>query len=274
MCEAWIRLGDVNVYLANRETPVLRGINLELRAGEWLAVVGRNGCGKSVLGKLLAGLEGCYSGQLERSHEGEPAQIRWIMQNPEAQLIGETVWDDICFGLEALCLSPEEIHEAASEALAAVGLKGMEEQQVHRLSGGQKQLVALAGAIAMKPAILVADEVTSMLDPASRAKVLQVLRSMNRQGLAVIMITQLLEEVIHADRMIALNQEGTIAYEGLAGPFFYSSGDSHSSRCEALGLLPPYTVRVAQEFIRRGIPLQGFPITPEELEQAVPVLWS
>lgn len=268
MNESWIGLQNVSVYIAGREGSVLTNLSLDIRAGEWLTVAGRNGCGKSVLGKLLAGLEGRYTGQIHRAARGQPSKVRWVMQNPEAQLIGETVWEDLLFGLENLGLSPEMIHTTAADALRSVGMQGLEGRHVHHLSGGQKQLLALAGAIAMKPSVLVADEVTSMLDPSSRGRVLEVLRELNRQGVAIVMITQLLEEAVHSGRLVAMDQ-GTVAYDGDIQDFFYAKASGGQSRCEILGLLPPYPVRVAQELQKRGIPVQGRPLTVEALEKAV-----
>lgn len=263
-----IKMREVEVYLANRETPVLKRICLTLHAGEWLGVVGRNGCGKSVLGKLVAGLEGRYTGEIVREPEAAPERIRWIMQHPDAQLIGETVWDDTVFGLENMGLPPAEIRAQARSALELVGLYGLANRPVHRLSGGQKQLAALAGAIAMKPDILVADEITSMLDPASRNRVLDVLQQLHRQGMAIVMITQQLEELSRVERVVALDGGETV-YEGPAGPFFYEGSEGGPSVCEQCGLIPPFAVRVAKGLQRRSVRVRGWPLTPEELAEAV-----
>jgi energy-coupling factor transport system ATP-binding protein len=263
-----IELQDVHVYVTGHESPLLRGLNTSIYAGEWLAVTGRNGSGKSVLGKLLSGLEGRYTGQINRAYSDKDLAVRWVMQNPESQLIGETVWEDVCFGLENQGHPPEHIRVAALGALKQVGLEGFEDRPIHRLSGGQKQLVALAGAIATGPAVLVVDEVTSMLDPAARKRVLQVLKEFHHRGITIVMITQFLEELVYADRILAISN-GAIEFEGSKEQFFYNGIDGGPGACEQLGLEPPYTVRVAKELINRGITVHGFPVTPEELGKAV-----
>lgn len=264
-----IELQDVHVYVTGRETPLLQSLNMAIRSGEWLAVTGRNGSGKSILGKLLAGLEGRYSGRIFRSSDSEgPLSVQWVMQNPESQLIGETVWEEVCFGLENQGRAPGQIREKASAALKQTGLDGLEDRPVHTLSGGQKQLLALAGAIAMEPNVLVVDEVTSMLDPAARQRVLQVLEGFHRRGTAIVLITQLLEELAFAERVLAMGN-GSVVYEGSKERFFYTGTGWEASVCEELGLEPPYTVRVAKELMKRGVAVQGNPITPEELERAV-----
>lgn len=265
-----MELENIRVYFEGRDTPVLHQVSLEVRAGEWLTVTGRNGSGKSVLGKLLAGLEGRYEGSIRRPVASEPLSVQWVMQNPESQLIGETVLEDVCFGPENKGLPPGRIREAAAEALRQVGLAGLENMPVHRLSGGQKQLLALAGALAAEPVLLVADEVTSMLDPASRQRVLQVLQGIRSRGVTIVMITQMLEELAYADRVLAMD-DGTIVYTGGKEAFFYggNDGEGEPACCERLGLEPPYTVRVAKELMKRGAAVQGFPLTPDELVKAV-----
>lgn len=249
------------------ETPILRNISLNIASGEWIGIAGRNGCGKSVLGKLIAGVEGRYTGEIHRP-ENETVQL--IMQNPESQLVGSTVWEEVIFGPENYGLPAPVIAARAEAALHKTGLAHLKHREVHQLSGGQKQLLALAGAIALEPSVIVADEITSMLDPASRGQVIQVLRELNRQGVTILYITQLLEELAHVGRVIAVDQ-GRIGYDGCKEAFFYPEGSQGASVCESIGLLPPYTVRVARELIRQGVlPQKGnSPITPEELEEAV-----
>lgn len=278
-----VELKDVTIYVPGRREPVLRELHMAVRQGEWLLITGRNGCGKSVLARLLAGLDGRFDGELRRSARGRAVQL--VMQNPEAQLVGETVWEDMLFGLESLGVPAEQIGERARRALWLADLAGLEERPVKRLSGGQKQLLALAGAIAAEPSVLVADEATSMLDPVARSRVLGLLQELHRQGVAIVMVTQLLEEARYADRLLALDRGG-IAYDGGVQEFFYGRGNGGGgsyggemnraeqaspdmSACERLGLAPPYAVQVARTLLRRGMPLHGCPLSPEDLEKAV-----
>jgi energy-coupling factor transport system ATP-binding protein len=265
-----IELREVSVYLPGREEAVLHQVSGAIREGEWLTIAGRNGSGKSVLGRLLAGLDGRYSGEIGRSAQG--ASVRLVMQNPEAQLIGETVEEDLRFGMECAGIPPEEMETRQQEALAATGLDGLEACPVGSLSGGQKQLLALAGALAVRPSVLIADEATSMLDPEARRRLLSVLQSFQKRGMTVIHITQLLEEAAYAGRIWALD-EGKLVFEGSPEDFFYGRTDSptgeSNSPCRAAGLLPPLTVAITEQLKLRGLLTDRFPLTPVALERAV-----
>ena len=265
-----IELREVSVYLPGREEAVLHQVSGAIREGEWLTVAGRNGSGKSVLGRLLAGLDGRYSGEIGRSAQG--GSVRLVMQSPEAQLIGETVEEDLRFGMECAGIPPEEMELRQREALAATGLAGLEACPVGSLSGGQKQLLALAGALAVRPSVLIADEATSMLDPEARRGLLSVLQSLQKRGMTVIHITQLLEEAAYSGRVWALD-EGKLVFEGTPEDFFYgrigsTTGES-CSPCRAAGLFPPLSVAVAEQLKSKGLLTNHFPLTPEALERAV-----
>lgn len=270
MEKSLIELREVSVYLPGREEAVLHQLSGTICEGEWLTVAGRNGSGKSVLGRLLAGLDGRYSGEIGRSAQG--ASVRLVMQNPEAQLIGETIEEDLRFGMECAGIPPEKMELRQQEALAATGLAGMEACLVGSLSGGQKQLLALAGALAVRPSVLIADEATSMLDPESRRRLLSVLQTLQQRGMTVIHITQLLEEAAYAGRIWALD-EGRLVFDGLPGEFFYGRTGSTTgecvSPCRAAGLLPPLTVAVSEQLRAKGLLKDCFPLMPEELERAV-----
>ncbi len=270
MEKSLIELREVSVYLPGREDTVLHQISGAIRVGEWLTVAGRNGSGKSVLGRLLAGLDGRYSGVIGRSVQG--ASVRLVMQNPEAQLLGETVVEDLRFGMECAGIRPEEMEPRQQEALAATGLAGWEACPVGSLSGGQKQLLALAGALAVRPSVLIADEATSMLDPEARRRLLSVLQSLQQGGMTVIHITQLLEEAAYSSRIWALDK-GRLVFDGSPEEFFYGRTDwatgEGGSPCRAAGLLPPLTVALAEQLKSRGLLKGRFPLTPEGLERAV-----
>lgn len=263
-----VKLSQVNVFLPTGAKPLLRNLNIEINPGEWISLVGKNGCGKSMLGKLLAGLDIPYDGKIIRSEEGSFCQL--VMQNPDSQLVGETVWEDICFGLEVHGIPADKIKEMGALALKSVGLSGLEDRLVHSLSGGQKQLLAIGGGIALQPSIIIADEVTSMLDPASRKEVLGILKKLNTEGVTIIMITQLLEELVYSGRIVAIDN-GAIVYDGGKEDFFYKGILGDDSLCEDIGLEPPYTVKVAKRMQKQGIRLEGYPILPEELLKAVVV---
>lgn len=237
---------------------VLDGIDLTIAAGEWVVLIGQNGSGKSTLAKVLCGLSPISKGVAEQND----LQVQMVFQNPEAQIVGETVYEDVCFGMENRAVDPDEMPERARAALEKVGLAELIGQSVTTLSGGQKQLLGIAGCLAVEADVIVFDECTAMLDPASREMVLGVAQELQRQGKTLIWITQWMEELAYADRVVAL-AAGRVAYDGTAREFFYDGV------CAELGFVPPYAVQVAESLRTKGVVLQGQPVTPKELSEAV-----
>ncbi|MNC38649.1 Energy-coupling factor transporter ATP-binding protein EcfA1 [compost metagenome] len=174
--------------------------------------------------------------------------------------------------MECAGIRQSEMEQRMAEVLAAAGLEGLETCPVKSLSGGQKQLLAVAGALAVRPAVLIADEATSMLDPEARRRLLELLKSLQTGGMTVIHITQLLEETAHACRIWAL-EEGGLVFDGRPDDFFYGSvnagcGETRSP-CKAAGLRPPLTVAIAERLKAKGLLADRFPVSPEDLEKAV-----
>jgi energy-coupling factor transport system ATP-binding protein len=199
------------------ESAALTGVTFELRAGEYVGVVGPNGGGKSTLVRLLNGLLRADAGSV-RIGELDPAtepylvrrRVGMLFQNPENGLVAPFVEDDVAFGLENLGVPREEMRDRVREAIRAVGLEGYERREPHTLSGGEKQRVALAGLIALDPEILLLDEPTSMLDAAGRREVLERLEAL-RGARTVLHVTHHLEELLDADRILVLNAGRLVA---------------------------------------------------------------
>ncbi|WNQ12373.1 ATP-binding cassette domain-containing protein [Paenibacillus aurantius] len=255
---------------AGTET-VLQSIDLQIRPGQWLGVAGPNGSGKSTLGLVLAGLSG-YSSGIREPGWTEGRRIGMVMQNPESQIVGETVWEDVCFGLEWLELETAERKARAAAALERVGLTAKKEEKVERLSGGQKQLLAIAGSLAAGSPMIVFDEATAMLDPVSRERVWKAAKDLTQEGTAVVWITQWMEELAGSGAMLAL-EKGRVIYSGTPSGFFYGKEDedapSEKTPCEQLGFTAPYPVRLVQELMRQGFRLSSRPLTVEEAVRAV-----
>jgi energy-coupling factor transporter ATPase len=199
------------------ERPALSELTFELRAGEYVGVVGPNGGGKSTLVRLLNGLLRADSGSVRvggLDPATEPYLVReWVgmlFQNPENGLVAPFVEDDVAFGLENLGVPREEMRERVRDAIAAVGLEGYERREPHTLSGGEKQRVALAGLLALDPEILLLDEPTSMLDATGRGEVLERLERM-RGARTVLHATHHIEELLDADRILVLNAGRLVA---------------------------------------------------------------
>jgi energy-coupling factor transport system ATP-binding protein len=251
----------------------LAGLDLEVSAGEFVAVVGANGSGKSTLARLLGGLErpagaaqALACGHDLLTEEGRMAARRDVgvlFQNPENQLVAECVEDDVAFGLENLAWAPEAIRARVDEMLERFWLTDLRKREPHLLSGGQKQRTALAGVLAVPRRVLVLDEPTAMLDPAGRAEVLEAVRGLRVGGLAVVYVTQEMDEVVGVDRVVAL-EAGRVVYAGSADGLF---GDDALVRRLGLGL--PAAGELALELAAAGRPLASLPLTLEELLAAL-----
>ncbi|MEC0240270.1 energy-coupling factor transporter ATPase [Paenibacillus dokdonensis] len=208
--------------------PVLENISFTIEPGEFVAIVGANGCGKSTIAKLMDGLllpkEGSVElnnldtskpSDLTRIHE----QIGLVFQNPEDQFITTTVMDEILFGLENIRVPREEMLERLQHALQAVQMEDYLEALPHELSGGQKQRVAIAAIVAMRPKIIIFDEATSMLDPQGREQVISIMHELYGQGMTIIHITHHMDEVLSAERMLLIHQ-GRLEFDGDPLTFF------------------------------------------------------
>lgn len=241
---------NVSFSYPGSSTPALRGVSLQLQAGEYLAVLGANGSGKSTLALHMNGLlrpgEGSVTLQLpggelldSRRREQLPQLRRaccMVFQDPDEQTVAATVEEDVAFGPENLGLPREELRRRVGRALERVGLAGREEQLVASLSRGQRQRVAVAGALAMEPAVLVCDEPTAMLDAQGSRAVMEVLAEVNRAGCAVVLITHSMEAALHAQRIIVM-EEGNIALDGTPREVFTAQ---HARELRDAGLeLPP-----------------------------------
>ncbi|WP_096155944.1 MULTISPECIES: energy-coupling factor ABC transporter ATP-binding protein [Bacillus] len=239
--------------------PTLKGIDLSIKRGEWIAVVGHNGSGKSTLARILNGLLMPTEGDVkvngitltEDTVWEVRKQIGMVFQNPDNQFVGSTVRDDVAFGLENIGTPRAEMVKRVDEAIKKVGMESFLNQEPHQLSGGQKQRVAIAGVMALQPAIIVLDEATSMLDPHGRLEVIQTLQELRAAlGLTVLSITHDLEEATKADRIIVLNN-GQIFAEGTPKEVF-ALGD----KLVEIGLDLPFALKLRMELQNHGIVLE------------------
>jgi len=226
LAETLIKFANVSFAYnpdAQSELEVLKDISLEIKKGEFVAVLGHNGSGKSTLAKHINALLVPTSGKvyvdgIDTQDAARLWEIRqkvgMVFQNPDNQLVATTVEEDVAFGPENLGIPTEEIHVRVNEALAAVGMSQYRLHSPHQLSGGQKQRVAIAGMIAMRPQCLVLDEPTAMLDPVGRREVIQTITKMNQEeNMTIVLITHAMEEAILADRIIVM-EAGKIVLSG------------------------------------------------------------
>ncbi len=250
-----LRFEGVSFTYRGAGRPALVDLDLEVAPGEWLALVGGNGSGKSTLAHLANGLLRPQKGRVlvggfdtrASDHLWQVrARVGLLFQDPENQIVAASVEDDVAFGLENLGVPRETMRRRVGEALAEVGLTGEECTEPHLLSGGQKQRLALAGVLALEPRVLILDEPTSMLDPRGREEALAWVRRSASRGVAVVLITQHMDEALPADRLVALDG-GRVVYDGAVYPFF-------RSRTSRLPLGVPAALGLAEELSRRGFP--------------------
>ncbi len=254
-------------------TPAVDHVSMDVRRGEFLAVLGHNGSGKSTLAKLLNALYLPSSGKVmvagmdtaDESHLWDVRQTAgMIFQNPDNQIVATVVREDVAFGLENLGVPHGEMVQRIDEALAAVRMTEYADTAPHMLSGGQKQRVAIAGILAMQPGIIIADEATAMLDPSGRAEVLSTIRRLNREkGITVVWITHFMEEAAQADRIVVMNK-GSIALTGTPREVF-----DQVETLRELHLDVPHMTDLAQDLRKAGVPLRAGILTVDEMAEEV-----
>ena len=251
----------------------LRGIDLAIEQGEFVALVGPNGSGKSTLARHLNGLLLPTGGEVRvggsltsdsRHLWTVRQQVGMVFQNPDNQLVASTVEEDVAFGPENQALPPAEIRRRVDEALDVVGLSEYRTHPPQMLSGGQKQLLAIAGALASRPACIVFDEPTSMLDPPGRRRVLETIRRLNaEERLTVVLITQSMDEAAAARRVLVMHA-GRIVIDGPPAEIF-----EQEEQLQALGLDLPPAVEIAHRLRERGVPLPTGLLTVDALAGAL-----
>ena len=237
----------------------VKQVNIDIKEGEFVAVLGHNGSGKSTLAKhinaLLLPTEGTvWIDGKDTKDESALWQIRqtagMVFQNPDNQIIASVVEEDVGFGPENIGVPTEEIWKRVDECLGAVDMKAYRKQSPNKLSGGQKQRVAIAGVMAMEPRCIVLDEPTAMLDPNGRHEVIRTIRELNKKkGITIILITHYMEEVIHADRIYVMD-DGEVAMAGTPEEIF-----SQVEQLKELRLDVPQVTELAHELRQKGVPL-------------------
>jgi len=219
--------GCNNINFSYGKTKILQNIDIEFDRGEFTGLVGDNGSGKSTLMKIISGIFTEYDGDVifkgENLDEKSRIKVGYIFQNPENQIVGVTVEEDVAFGLENIGVEREEMLEKIKWALEVVGLKGLEKSDPNALSGGQKQRLAIASIVAMEPEIILMDEPTTMLDPVGRREVYKVIKRLVNLGKTIIIASHHSADLEDVSRIIAL-KDGKIHFDG-ARDDFYKNND-------------------------------------------------
>ena len=248
------------------------GVSMQVRRGEFVAVLGANGCGKSTLAKhfnaiLLPEKGTVLVEDMDTRTEDHLYDIRqkvgMVFQNPDNQIVATIVEEDVAFALENLGVPAPEIRERIDESMKLAGIFEQKDKAPHKLSGGQKQRVAIAGVIAMRPDCLVLDEATAMLDPRGRRQVMKTIRQLREAGISIVAITHYMEEAAQADRVLVMSR-GRIVMEGTPEQVF-----SQTERLHSYHLDVPQAAELRDELVKAGIPMPKNVITPEACAEAL-----
>lgn len=252
---------------------VLKGVSLDISKGEFVAVLGHNGSGKSTIAKHMnAILLPCggkvYVEGIDTSDEERLFDIRqrvgMVFQNPDNQIVATIVEEDVAFALENLGVPPDEMRERVDDALKSVGMYEYREHSPHQLSGGQKQRIAIAGIIAMRPDCIVLDEPTAMLDPKGRKSVLETIRKLNREfGITIVLITHYMDEAAQADRIVVMDG-GEIIMNNVPSEVF-----SNVETMKKIGLDVPQVTELMYLLEQSGIEADTHIIGEEECTEAL-----
>lgn len=272
MSDMIIRARNVCFQYDDAERPAVDHVTLDVRRGEFLAVLGRNGSGKSTFAKLLNALLLPTSGTVEvdglrATGEEDCFPVRevcgMVFQNPDNQIVATIVEEDCAFGLENLGVEPKEIRCRVDETLKAVGMEEFAGTSPSMLSGGQKQRVAVAGVLAMRPKVIVFDESTAMLDPVGRRDVLELAKKLNREeGITIVWITHFMDEAVQADRVVVMDG-GKISLEGTPREVFVQVDKIH-----ALGLDVPEMMQLSAHLKKSGLSqISNSTMTVEEMAE-------
>lgn len=250
-----------NVYAVN-------GVNLNIKKGQFTAIIGHNGSGKSTLAKLINSIllptEGkIFVKGMDTTDDSKLWDIRqaagMVFQNPDNQLVATIVEEDIAFGPENLGVEPKEIRKRVDDALNAVGMYDFRKRPPHMLSGGQKQRIAIAGILALNSDCIILDEPTAMLDPSGRKEVMETLRKLKEKGKTILLITHYMDEAVQADRVVIMDK-GNIKLDGTPKEVFRNIDE-----IKKFGLDVPQVTELAQELSKEGMNIPNDIIDVKEL---------
>lgn len=256
MSENIIEIKDLNFHYPMSESQVLKDVSLEIKKGEWIAIIGPNGSGKSTLAKMINGLLVPDSGQIIVDGKELNAETVWdirqavgmVFQNPDNQFVGSTVEDDVAFGMENRGVPREEMVDRVKEALDLVRMSEFIDKEPARLSGGQKQRVAVASVIALRPQVIILDEATAMLDPKGRQEIISIVDQIKEDhDLTVISITHDINEASRADRIFIL-KDGHFTMQAQPAEVF-ALGD----QLIEMGLDLPFAQKLISALKARGV---------------------
>jgi energy-coupling factor transport system ATP-binding protein len=248
----------------------LHSINVHIKKGEFVAIVGHNGSGKSTLAKVMAGIELPSQGtvlinNINTKDKSRILDLRKtigiVFQNPENQIVFEKVTDDMAFGLKNLGVPPAEIDTRIAHITKMMKIEHFSD--AFDLSMGQKQRVTIASVLAMQPACIIFDEPTAMLDPKGKKDIHTIIVDLHKKGLTIVYVTNVIDEVLSADRIIILNH-GHIQYEFKREELF-----DNIEKLRELGLETPMIVDIIMRLKNKGITMAVKDYTIDNLIEAL-----
>lgn len=267
--ETMIEIEDLDFSYEENGKKVIDNLNITVKKGEFLVILGHNGSGKSTLAKLINGLLRPRAGRIlvenmDTSNEEEIWNIRekagMVFQNPDNQLVATIVEEDVAFGPENLGVEPSEIRRRVDRALEIVEMTKYKKHAPHLLSGGQKQRIAIAGILAMEPDCIIFDEPTAMLDPTGREEVMKTIERLNKEEKkTIVLITHFMDEAVRADRVVVM-EKGSLVLDGNPREVF-----SQVEKIKGLGLDVPQVTELAYELRREGYKLPEDILSIDEL---------
>ena len=269
----YVRVLETDHGTKEEKVAALKNVNIEINKGDFVAVLGHNGSGKSTFAKHINALVQPTGGTLwvddmDTKNDELVWEIRqtagMVFQNPDNQLVATVVEEDIAFGPENMGVEPKEIRKRVDEALATVRMSEYATHTPSKLSGGQKQRIAIAGVLAMKPKCIVLDEPTAMLDPVGRRDVMETIERLNREeGITMILITQYMDEAVRADKVFVID-DGDLVMQGTPKEIF-----SQVETLQKYGLDVPQVTEVAYLLRKEGVDLPADILTIEEMVGAI-----
>ncbi|AOR22433.1 energy-coupling factor transporter ATPase [Clostridium taeniosporum] len=279
MNQEMVNCTDVSFkYIRNEEGTreekyALKNVNLTVKKGEFLVVLGHNGSGKSTIAKHMNALLTPSSGTvivdgLNTSDQNNLWEIRsragMVFQNPDNQLVATIVEEDVAFGPENLGVESKEIRRRVDDSLEKVGMSEYKRHAPHLLSGGQKQRIAIAGILAIQPKCIIFDEPTAMLDPSGRKDVLKTIKDINKNyGITIVLITHYMDEAAQADRIIVMDG-GEVKMEGTPKEIF-----PQVEMMKNIGLDVPQVTELTYELRKKGINIPKEILNVDEMVNAI-----
>ena len=273
-----IEISKMGFQYSGSDRMALRDINLTIQDGEFVGLIGVSGAGKTSLTHTLTGMiphhyKGDFYGSVrvngmdtvECRGEDLYRVVGSVFQDIDSQMVASVVEDEILYGLENFGFSREEISERLENVLDTLGIRDLRYRALSSLSGGQKQKVAIASIVALRPQIIVLDEPTGELDPESSLQIFRLLRQLNEQfGITVLIVEQKIMLLCeYVDRMIVMN-EGAIVFDGPARDVV-----RHTQTFEDIGINVPRVVTLCGQLRKKGLYNGQVPLNVEEGEKMV-----